>query len=201
MRRGAALAAGVVTVLASLLAFAAPARSATTNVTMVGRGWGHGIGMSQWGTYGFAKNGWSYEKILKHYYTGIDLGKVPNDAIRVRLRGGVSSAKVTCTNAYSVFTTGAKLEIPRRHGGGRVGRRPIQGDRRRAGEDLQHAGHLQGRLRPARNRHAGRLGKDRQVPRTPPCPPLVVGIHDRQQASSRTTSGASCRSRWRLVAG
>ena len=44
---------------------------------MVGRGWGHGIGMSQWGAYGFAKNGWTYEKILKHYYTGIEPRKVP----------------------------------------------------------------------------------------------------------------------------
>jgi stage II sporulation protein D len=112
LRRAAALTAALVTVLAAVGAFAAPAPAATTNVTMVGRGWGHGIGMSQWGAYGFAKNGWSYEKILKHYYTGIDLGKVPNDAIRVRLRGGVSSAKVKCANAYSVFTTGAKLDIP-----------------------------------------------------------------------------------------
>ena len=44
---------------------------------MVGRGWGHGIGMSQWGAYGYAKHGWTYEQILKHYYTGISLGRSP----------------------------------------------------------------------------------------------------------------------------
>jgi stage II sporulation protein D len=38
-----------------------------------GRGWGHGVGMCQVGAYGLAKQGWSYEQILKAYYTGIEL--------------------------------------------------------------------------------------------------------------------------------
>lgn len=37
------------------------------------KGYGHGVGMSQWGANIMAKNGSSYEEILKHYYTGIDL--------------------------------------------------------------------------------------------------------------------------------
>ncbi len=41
-----------------------------------GRGWGHGVGMCQVGAYGLAKQGWSYEQILKAYYTGIDLTKM-----------------------------------------------------------------------------------------------------------------------------
>ncbi|MDD4264523.1 MAG: SpoIID/LytB domain-containing protein, partial [Firmicutes bacterium] len=36
-----------------------------------GKGWGHGVGMSQEGAKGFARNGYNYEQILKHYYTGI----------------------------------------------------------------------------------------------------------------------------------
>ncbi len=95
-----------------LLACAWPAHGATTNVTMVGRGWGHGIGMSQWGAYGYAKNGWTYKQILKHYYTGITLGKVNDKVLRVRLRGGVSSVKVTCANGFRAFTTGSRLNIP-----------------------------------------------------------------------------------------
>jgi len=94
------------------LALAASAPAATTNVTMVGRGWGHGIGMSQWGAYGYAKNGWTYKQILKHYYTGITLGKIDNKVLRVRLRGGVSTVKLTCANAFRAYTTGAKLDIP-----------------------------------------------------------------------------------------
>lgn len=38
------------------------------------RGYGHGIGMSQVGANAYAKSGWSYEQILKHYYKGITLG-------------------------------------------------------------------------------------------------------------------------------
>lgn len=37
-------------------------------------GYGHGVGMSQWGANGMAKNGKDYEEILKHYYTGVELG-------------------------------------------------------------------------------------------------------------------------------
>ena len=40
---------------------------------MVGGGYGHGVGMSQWGANGMAKNGSTYEEILKHYYTGVEI--------------------------------------------------------------------------------------------------------------------------------
>lgn len=39
------------------------------------RGYGHGVGMSQYGANGMAKEGYTYDKILKHYYTGITIGK------------------------------------------------------------------------------------------------------------------------------
>jgi SpoIID/LytB domain protein len=45
-----------------------------------GRGWGHGVGMSQWGAYGMAQAGASYEEILTHYYTGIELDRRDTDA-------------------------------------------------------------------------------------------------------------------------
>ncbi len=41
-----------------------------------GRGWGHGVGLSQAGAYGMAARGASYRDILEHYYSGIDLGKL-----------------------------------------------------------------------------------------------------------------------------
>ena len=37
------------------------------------KGYGHGVGMSQYGANGMAKNGYSYQDILKHYYTGVDI--------------------------------------------------------------------------------------------------------------------------------
>ena len=33
-------------------------------------GYGHGCGMSQWGAIGYARNGWGYQDILRHYFTG-----------------------------------------------------------------------------------------------------------------------------------
>lgn len=104
--------AGALLLVLGLFALSAGAAAGPTTVTMVGRGWGHGIGMSQWGAYGFAKNGATYEEILTHYYTGIELGRVDNAPIRVRLRGGVRSVKLTCANTYDATGGGEQLRIP-----------------------------------------------------------------------------------------
>ena len=40
-----------------------------------GRGWGHGVGLCQWGAMAMAEQGWSAEKILEHYYPGTDIRK------------------------------------------------------------------------------------------------------------------------------
>ena len=39
-----------------------------------GRGFGHGVGMSQWGAYGLSLQGKGYAAILRHYYPGAKLG-------------------------------------------------------------------------------------------------------------------------------
>lgn len=41
--------------------------------TFTGSGWGHSVGMSQWGAHAMAQQGFSYEEILKFYYTGISI--------------------------------------------------------------------------------------------------------------------------------
>ena len=46
-----------------------------TSYTFTGRGWGHGVGMCQYGAYGLAKMGVKAEAIIKHYYTGVDVTK------------------------------------------------------------------------------------------------------------------------------
>lgn len=40
----------------------------TKTVTVTGSGFGHGVGMSQWGARSLAEEGWDYERILNHYY-------------------------------------------------------------------------------------------------------------------------------------
>ena len=39
----------------------------------IGRGYGHGVGMSQWGAHGLAQRGQTYDQILRHYYRGAEL--------------------------------------------------------------------------------------------------------------------------------
>ncbi len=47
------------------------------NFTFTTKGYGHGVGMSQWGAHFYAdKEGWDYRQILSHYYKGIAFAKV-----------------------------------------------------------------------------------------------------------------------------
>ena len=50
-----------------------------------GRGWGHGVGMSQAGAFGMAQRGVTYREILEHYYTGVELGRLKPVAPRPRV--------------------------------------------------------------------------------------------------------------------
>ena len=49
--------------------------SQVTSYTFTGRGWGHGVGMCQYGAYGLAKMGVKFDDIIRHYYTGVDVTK------------------------------------------------------------------------------------------------------------------------------
>lgn len=42
-------------------------------VVMRGSGWGHGVGMSQFGAFAQSRAGWGYHRILNHYYSSIDI--------------------------------------------------------------------------------------------------------------------------------
>lgn len=46
-----------------------------TNYTFNGSGWGHSVGMSQWGAYAMAQKGFTYDQILKFYFTGIEIAE------------------------------------------------------------------------------------------------------------------------------
>ncbi|HQZ96092.1 MAG TPA: SpoIID/LytB domain-containing protein [Pyrinomonadaceae bacterium] len=50
--------------------------STVASYTFTGRGWGHGVGMCQYGAFGLAKMGVKYDEIIKHYYTGVDVTKM-----------------------------------------------------------------------------------------------------------------------------
>src|SRR5207248_7490123 len=83
----------IVLVAALGLAGAGPGGSKTVPPTIrtqptffiSGHGWGHGLGMSQYGAYGYAQHGWTYDRIVKHYYTGTTIGQAPVSRVRVLL--------------------------------------------------------------------------------------------------------------------
>ena len=66
---------------------------AAKRFTIRGAGFGHGVGMSQYGAMGYAQHGWDYKAILAHYYTGTRLGvlKQPRE-VRVLLQSTMGSA-------------------------------------------------------------------------------------------------------------
>jgi stage II sporulation protein D len=64
---------------------AAPA-TAARNFTFFGSGYGHGIGMSQWGANGLAKMGWSEQRIIEHFYRGTEVARTDSLPRNIRSR-------------------------------------------------------------------------------------------------------------------
>ena len=65
------------------------------DVVLRGSGWGHGVGMSQYGAYAQSRAGWGYRAILQHYYSGITVGAadLPDD-VRVGLGTSMTFSNV-----------------------------------------------------------------------------------------------------------
>jgi stage II sporulation protein D len=55
-------------------------RMTDRGVELEGRGFGHGVGLCQFGSHGMAREGVSFDEILKHYYTGIEVAPLPTIA-------------------------------------------------------------------------------------------------------------------------
>jgi len=70
---------------ALLVCLPAMAHADTLSFSITGKGWGHGIGLSQYGAQGYAKSGWTYDRILAWYYQGTTLGPSAAKAVRVNL--------------------------------------------------------------------------------------------------------------------
>jgi stage II sporulation protein D len=83
---------GLVALLAVALAMPVAAQGAWT---VKGRGFGHGVGLSQYGAYGFAQQGRSYKQILDHYYRQTKVGKAGGKSVRVLLGSGQGSVGFT----------------------------------------------------------------------------------------------------------
>jgi stage II sporulation protein D len=74
-----------------------------------GHGWGHGVGMSQYGAYGMANEGASYAKILAYFYTGTQLGKTATDEVRVLLAEGRQAVTISSALPFSAIDARGKV--------------------------------------------------------------------------------------------
>ena len=119
-------------ILLGLLIAVPGAQAAATKLTIRGAGFGHGIGMSQFGAYGYALHLTDYRTILSHYYTGTALSQLDTSPdVGVLLQDGRPSARFTGaltagdldldqTKTYSVARGSGGLVI-REAGGSKVG--------------------------------------------------------------------------------
>jgi stage II sporulation protein D len=53
---------------------------------LTGHGWGHGVGMCQWGARGMALRGYRYQEILKHYYTDVIITSIRNRYVASKMK-------------------------------------------------------------------------------------------------------------------
>jgi len=105
---GAAAAASV----CSTSCFQAPAGSGALLV-FSGHGWGHGVGMSQYGALGYAQHGSTYDQILAHYFPGTTLGPAPARTIRVLLVDKKAKVAISADAGFTVRDgAGAKHTLP-----------------------------------------------------------------------------------------
>lgn len=77
----------VLVLVASSVALWPSTAVAADSFTFFGSGWGHGLGMSQWGAFGLAEAGWTRGRILTHFYSGTKL--VTDDQAPKNLRIGL----------------------------------------------------------------------------------------------------------------
>jgi hypothetical protein len=101
----------VLLIAAALLALApAVAAAQADDLLIEGRGWGHGVGLSQYGAYGYAlREGRDHRFILAHYYPGTDVGSGGSARMRVRLKRANALRVCGATRARDAGGRSARL--------------------------------------------------------------------------------------------
>jgi len=103
-----------IAVAAAALAIPAVASGGTVFL-LDGRGWGHGVGMSQWGAEGYARHGLDCKQILAHYYPETHVGIAQPREVRVLLVESKPSVRIGSTSPFMVVDArGRKLHLPAR---------------------------------------------------------------------------------------
>jgi len=99
---------------------AAPAQ-ARTLFTLTGHGWGHGIGLSQYGALGYAQHGWAYDAILRHYFQGAHVAPLSAGVQeRVLLASGRSAIEFGASSKLTVVDEGGTSKTTLHSGSYRI---------------------------------------------------------------------------------
>jgi stage II sporulation protein D len=107
-------------ILVVLSALIAPSSASAGVLWLVkGHGFGHGVGMSQYGAYGYATHGFGYRAILGHYYTGTSVGTIGGPRV-VRVLVGIDGGDVVFSGASGAC--GHALDPGATYSAHRVGR-------------------------------------------------------------------------------
>jgi stage II sporulation protein D len=108
---------------ALLLAVGSPAPAAAVTWVVRGGGFGHGVGLSAYGAYGYGEHGFGYRQILHHYFRGIQITALPRPPIvRVLLTStggdvGFRRATAACglnldpSRAYQARASGSSVRL------------------------------------------------------------------------------------------
>jgi stage II sporulation protein D len=105
----------------AVLSLALPSAASAARTWVVhGAGWGHGVGMSAYGAYGYGKNGMGYRRILDHYFRHLKITKLKHEpSVRVLLETASGDVAFTrATSACGEKLRAARTYLAHRHGGG-----------------------------------------------------------------------------------
>ena len=105
----------VATIASLMVAALAPMpASAVESFTFYGSGWGHRIGMSQYGALGLAQKGLARNAILQSFYTNVTIGQAPSppSQIRVGLFNTVPSIRLKAVDAGVALRLGSTAAVP-----------------------------------------------------------------------------------------
>jgi len=90
-----------------------------------GGGFGHAVGLSQYGAYGYAKHKTGWKAIVRHYYRNTKLGPIENRVVRVLLRAYLTKARFTgASEACGATLSESKTYDATRSGGDVLMRNP-----------------------------------------------------------------------------
>jgi stage II sporulation protein D len=98
-------------------------RPAGTTIDFLGHGWGHGIGMSQYGSLGGAQAGATWQQILAKYYTGTTVASIGTPTMRVRVASlGTSVQALPATGLRVTWDLTNSSVLPTTHNGATIAR-------------------------------------------------------------------------------